>query len=99
MTELHDSRSLLSISMYNIIMVYNLGVSLSSSRSWRTGTRCESHRKEGLLSTPTNQKKTWEVRCERRDRGGGVIIVDWDRPGKLGVREGTGGGGYHSGLG
>ena len=21
------------------------------------GTRCESHRKEGLLSTPTNQKK------------------------------------------
>ena len=34
------------------------------------------------------------MRCERRDRGGGgVIIVDWDRPGKLGVREGTGGGG------
>ena len=39
------------------------------------------------------------MRCERRDRGGGFIIVDWDRPGKLGVREGTGGGGYHSGLG
>ena len=29
----------------------------------------------------------------REGTGGGVIIVDWDRPGKLGVREGTRGGG------
>ena len=25
------------------------------------GTRCESHRKEGLLSTPTNQKKMFAL--------------------------------------
>ena len=29
------------------------------------GTRCESHRKEGLLSTPTNQKKKIDSDCEK----------------------------------
>ena len=59
--------------MYNIIMVYNLGVSLSSSRSWRMGTRCESHRKEGLLSTPTNQKKKSSHRYDDDVKGKVVI--------------------------
>ena len=42
------------------------------------GTRCESHRKEGLLSTPTNQKKTLHRPCIDRagtDRAGSVHRV------------------------
>ena len=69
-TELKDSRSLLSIFMFNIYYIYHgLGVSLSSSRSWRHKGRCESHRKEGLQSTLTNQKKKVHVEIANQYNG------------------------------